>query len=110
VISAAGTTILKAFFDENFVIPEPVVCSANGLALKRYDGPPLTLRGELDKLATNIGMGRCFAGIHWRSDIDEGLRLGEDVAIRVLREVRLTTHEPFGGFRFHRFDGESVVA
>lgn len=110
VIAAAGTTVLKAFFDERFSIPEPVVCSANGLALKRWDGPPLTLRGELDKLATNIGIGRCFAGIHWRSDIDQGLRLGEEVAIRVLREVHLTMHEPFGGFRFHRLNGESVSA
>jgi hypothetical protein len=110
VIAAAGTTVLKAFFDERFSIPEPVVCSANGLALKRYDGPPLTLRGELDKLATNIGLGRCFAGIHWRSDIEEGLRLGEEVAIRVLREVHLTMHEPFGGFRFHRLSGQSVSA
>lgn len=47
---------------------------------------------------------------HWRSDVEEGLRLGEDVAIRVLREVRLTTHEPFGGFRFHRLDGRAVTA
>jgi len=110
VMSAAGTTVLKAFFDEEFVIPEPVVCTANGLALKRYDGPPLTVRGELDKLANNIGMGRCFAGIHWRSDIDEGLRLGEEVAIRVLREIHLATHEPFGGFSFHRLSGEAVSA
>jgi hypothetical protein len=110
VIAAAGTTVLKAFFDERFVIPDPVVCSAKGLALKRYDGPPLTLRGELDKLATNIGLGRCFAGIHWRSDIEEGLRLGEEVAIRVLQEVHLTMHEPFAGFRFHRLSGESASA
>jgi hypothetical protein len=110
VISAVGTTVLKAFFDETFDIPEPLVANADGLSLKRYDGPPLTLRGELDKLATNVGMGRCFAGIHWRSDVEEGLRLGEEVAIRVLREIRLTTREPFSGFRFHRLDGQAVMA
>jgi hypothetical protein len=110
VISAAGTTVLKAFFDENFVIPEPLIANADGLSLKRYEGPALTLRGELDKLATNMGLGRCFAGIHWRSDVEEGLRLGEEVAIRVLREIRLTAHEPFGGFRFHRLDGQAVTA
>lgn len=110
VIGAAGTTVLKAFFDETFIIPEPLMANADGLSLRRYDGPALTLRGELDKLATNIGMGRCFAGIHWRSDVEEGLRLGEEVAIRVLREVRLTVHEPFSGFRFHRLDGQAVTA
>lgn len=110
VISGAGATVLKAFFDERFVIPQPFVCGADGQSLKPYDGPPLTVRGELDKLAANIGMGRCFAGIHWRSDVEEGLRLGEEVAIRVLREIRLTTHESFDGFRFHRLDGRAVTA
>ncbi|HET8646528.1 MAG TPA: vanadium-dependent haloperoxidase, partial [Vicinamibacteria bacterium] len=110
VLAAAGTTILKAYVDEGFVIPEPLMANPDGQSLKRYEGPPLTLRGELDKLALNMGMGRCFAGIHWRSDVEEGLRLGEEVAIRVLREVRLTTRERFAGFRFHRLDGQAVIA
>lgn len=110
VVSGAGITVLKAFFDETFVIPDPVMAGEDGVSVKRYDGPPLTVGGELDKLATNIGMGRCFAGIHWRSDIEAGLRLGEEVAISVLREVKLTCHEPFSGFRFHRFNGQPVVA
>jgi len=33
-----------------------------------YVGPPLTVGGELNKLATNIGQGRNWAGIHFRSD------------------------------------------
>jgi hypothetical protein len=107
VLAAAGTTVLKAFFDENWVFPDPVQSKADGRAVYRYDGPPLTLRGELDKLAANLGMGRCFAGIHWRSDVEEGLRLGEDVAIRVLREIRLASHESCA-FRFHRLDGREV--
>jgi hypothetical protein len=110
VVSAAGITVLKAFFDETFVIPEPVVARADGLSLARFDGPPLTAGGELDKLAANIGMGRAFAGIHWRSDVEAGMRLGEEVAISVLRELQLTAREPFSGFRFHRLDGQPVVA
>jgi membrane-associated phospholipid phosphatase len=110
VLSAAGTTVLKAFFDETYVLREPVVPSADGVSLERFDGPPLTVGGELDKLATNIGMGRCFAGIHWRSDIEAGLCLGEEVAISVLREIQLTANEPSSGFRFHRLDGQSVAA
>jgi len=110
VIAGAGTTVLKAFFDEEWIVRDPFVANANGQSLKRYAGPPLTVGGELDKLASNIGFGRCWAGIHWRSDIEEGLRLGEEVAIRVLREERLAAHEPFGGFRFHRADGREVRA
>jgi hypothetical protein len=110
VVSGAGITVLKAFFDEAWVLPEAVTASADGLSLARYDGPPLTVGGELDKLATNIGLGRMFAGIHWRSDIEAGMRLGEEVAISVLRELQLTCREPFSGFRFHRLDGRPVTA
>lgn len=110
VVAGAGITVVKAFFDESFPMPQPVVPSPDGRSLLPYDGPPLTAGGELDKLAGNIGMGRCFAGIHWRSDIEEGLRLGEEVAICVLRELQLAAHEPFSGFRFHRIDGRPVTA
>jgi hypothetical protein len=110
VIAGAGITILKAFFDETFVIPDPVVPSADGRMLVPYDGPPLTVGAELDKLASNIGMGRNFAGIHWRSDLEAGMRLGEEVAISVLREARLAARESSSGFRFHRIDGQPVMA
>jgi hypothetical protein len=110
VVSGAGITVLKAYFDETWVLPEAVTASADGLSLTRYDGPPLTVGGELDKLAANIGLGRMFAGIHWRSDIEAGLRLGEEMAISVLRELQLTCREPFSGFRFHRLDGRPVTA
>jgi len=109
VVSAAGTTILKAFFDESFIVPDPVVASEDGLSLRRFDRAPLKVGGELDKLAANIGMGRNFAGIHWRSDLEAGFRLGEDVAIRVLREMHIASHEPFSGLHFHRRDGTPVA-
>jgi hypothetical protein len=109
VLSAAGATVLKAFFDEKYVLPQPVEPSADGQALQPYGGPPLTVGGELDKLAVNIGMGRNFAGIHWRSDLAEGLRLGEEVAISVLREIKLTGNELLAGFTFHRLDGTPVT-
>jgi hypothetical protein len=109
VLSGAGITVLKAFFDESYVLPDPVVASADGLSLASYQGPPLTVGGELDKLAANIGTGRTFAGIHWRSDVEEGLRLGEEVAICTLREIRLAAREAFFGFRFHRLDGQPVA-
>jgi hypothetical protein len=109
VIAGAGVTVLKAFFDESFVIPEPVEAAPDGLSLRRYQGPPLTVGGELDKLASNVSIGRNFAGLHWRSDAVEGMRLGEAVAIRCLQELRLTGNEIFEGFDLHMFDGRRIT-
>ena len=109
VIAGAGTTVLKAFFDESYLIPNPVVPTPDGLALQPYAGPPLSIGGELDKLAWNVGMGRCFAGIHWRSDIAAGLEQGEQVALAVLRELKVTGNELFAGFSLRRLDGERVT-
>lgn len=57
----AGITMLKAFFNESFVISDPVVASAGGLSLLPFSGPPLTVGGELNKLAANITLGRDMA-------------------------------------------------
>jgi hypothetical protein len=108
-VAGACVTVLKAFFDETFVVPDPVVPSSDGMALTPYSGPDLTIGGELNKLAANIAIGRNFAGIHWRSDYTESLRLGEAIAISVLWDQRSTYKEHFGGFSFTRFDGSSVT-
>lgn len=107
--AGAGVTILKAFFKESIVIPNPVVASADGLSLVPYSGPPLTVGGELNKLAANIALGRDTAGIHWRSDGMEGLKLGEAVAIGILQDYRRTFHEEFSGFSLTKFDGTSIT-
>jgi hypothetical protein len=108
VVAGACVTVLKAFFDETFVFPNPVTPSAGGNSLEPYVGA-LTVGGELNKLASNIAMARNFAGIHWRSDDTSGLLLGEEVAIRMLREMRLTYTEEFQGLTFTRFDGSRVT-
>lgn len=108
VIAGACVTALKACLDESHEIPEPVVASADGLSLLPYKGPALTVGGELDKLACNIALGRDFAGVHFRSDGIEGLKLGEALAIFVLEEVLLTGNELFAGFSLRKFDGTRV--
>src|SRR5262245_49175561 len=50
-VAGACVTILKWFYDENFVISQPVIPTPDGLALQPYFGPPLTVGGELNKLA-----------------------------------------------------------
>jgi hypothetical protein len=54
--------------------------------LSGADADQITTNGEIDKLASNIGLARDFAGIRWRSDYEWGLRLGEAVAISLLRD------------------------
>ena len=48
------------------------------------DAGQMTVGSELNKLASNIGIGRALSGIHWRQDITQGMLLGEAVAISLL--------------------------
>ncbi len=109
VIAGACVTALKAFFNETWVMPGSVLPAADGQSLKPYKELQLTVGQELDKLAENVAYGRDFAGIHWRSDEEAGLRLGEEVAIHMLRETRMTSHEIFDGFQLTRMDGTSIT-
>ena len=108
-VAGACVTILKAWFEESWVLPNPVVPTADGNRLVPYQGPPLTVGGELNKLASNIAIGRNIAGVHWRSDATESLRLGEAIAIDYLRDLREGVHEPFRGFNLTKFDGTRIV-
>jgi hypothetical protein len=59
----------------------------------------------LNKLAGNIATFRNAAGVHWRSDYTESIRLGERVAIRMLQEMSLGFNEDNAWFDLTRFDG-----
>jgi hypothetical protein len=107
-VSGACSALLKAFFDEDAVLADPVVASHDGLSLVPYRGAALTVGGEIDKLAYNVAIGRNFAGIHYRSDATAGLRLGEDVAIAMMQDLVNTFTEDFAGFAFTRLDGTPV--
>ena len=74
-----------------------------------YSGPPLTVGGELNKLGSNFAMGRNWMGIHWWSDAAAAMAIGEEVAIRLLRDERDALREAFDGFAFTRFDGSRVT-
>ncbi len=106
-IAGACATMLKAFFNGSFAVQNPVQAADDGLSLSAYSGQ-LTVGNELNKLAANISLGRDIAGVHWRSDGIEGIRLGEKVAIQILKDYRETYNESFGGFSFTKFDGTSV--
>ena len=112
VIAGACVTALKAFFNEAFVIPNPMVASDDGQSLLPYTGSDagqITVGGELNKLANNVALGRDMAGVHWRSDAEQALLLGEKVTISILRDQRHTYNEPFSGFTFTRFNGNPIT-
>jgi hypothetical protein len=76
-VAGAGVRVLKALFNPEFVLPDPVVPTDDGLALRPWRGEPLTVGGELNKLAFNMAFGRDTAGVHFRRDELEGIILGE---------------------------------
>ena len=112
VVGGACITVLKFFFDGSFVMPNPLVPRNDGLSLAPYTGSDagqLTVNGELNKLGHNISFGHgIYAGIHWRSDSDTSLLLGEAVAISYLKNKAKAYNEPFTA-QLTKFDGTTVT-
>jgi hypothetical protein len=106
--AGACATILKAFFDIDYVLPHPVEATADGSALEPWRGAGLTLGNEIDKLANNIALGRDAAGVHYRSDSIRGLFVGEQQALGLLRDYSRTYNEHFDGFVVRKFNGDRV--
>jgi len=69
----------------------------------------MTVNGELHKLAHNISFGHgVHAGIHWRSDTDYSILLGESVALRFLQDQAFTYQEDFA-VSLAKLDGTLVT-
>lgn len=73
-----------------------------------YSGT-LTIGNELNKLASNISLGRDHAGVHYRSDGYQGMLLGEQVAIDVLNNETFLFNEDFEGYSLTKFDGTKIT-
>ncbi len=67
----------------------------------------LTVEGELNKLASNIAIGRNWAGVHYFTDYYESILMGEEIAIAILEEQKLTFGENFS-VTVPKFDGTVV--
>jgi membrane-associated phospholipid phosphatase len=107
-VAGACVTALKAFFDESDIIKNPVVPNADGTALVPYEGPPLTVGGELNKVASNVANSRNGAGVHWRTDAVNSLVLGETVTICILEEQKLTYNDNVQ-MTLTKFDGTTIT-
>ncbi|MGB8907784.1 MAG: vanadium-dependent haloperoxidase [Candidatus Cybelea sp.] len=112
-VAGACITALKFFFDGTFQIANPVASSTDGTTTTAYTPPPgeppLTVNGELHKLARNISFGHgIHAGIHWRSDTETSIELGEAVALSYLRNRAHTYNEEFK-ISLTRLDGSTAT-
>jgi hypothetical protein len=102
-VAGACVTILKAWFDHGWVLQhngKPIAYEPgeDGAALVDISSSltePLTVEAELNKVAANISIGRNWAGVHYYSDYYESFRLGEQIAITLLEEQKLTYGENF---------------
>ncbi|HZD33114.1 MAG TPA: phosphoesterase [Candidatus Angelobacter sp.] len=105
-VAGACITVLKFFLDGDASFTYRVAPSSDGLSLDPYNGPgPLTVNGELHKLAHNISFGHgIHAGIHWRSDTDYSILLGEAVAIDYMLDQMWTYQEDFD-IKITKIDG-----
>ncbi len=108
VFAGALITLLKAFFNEDFVIPNPVEPNEDNTELVDYVGEPLTIGNELNKLAANSYLARNHAGVHFRSDAHQGASLGEKIAIAFLQNEGYTKNEPFNGYSLTMFNGQKI--
>ena len=77
----------------------PVLDSNNKIA-------NLTVEGELNKLCSNISIGRDWAGVHYFTDYYESILMGEEIALGILEEQKLTFGENFS-MTVPLFNGES---
>ena len=113
-VAGACITVLKFFFDGNAVIPNPVQPSPDGKMLAPYsytsaDTDVMRVNGELHKLAHNISFGHgIHAGIHWRSDTDFSMLLGEEVAISFLND-QVKTYAEKVNITITRMNGDTVT-
>lgn len=134
VVAGACVTVLKAmlitFEDNDPTRPikwiddkgrQAVYGSADGTRLLKYEGADaseMTVIGELNKLASNVALGRNWAGVHYRADADQGIMIGEQVALAYLQdklrenredEMGLMSTELGGRWMLQKFDGSIVT-
>ncbi len=113
-VAGACVTVLKALFAEDTTFGQleirPMQPNRDGSGIEEYKGSDaanLTIGGELNKLAANVALARDFAGVHWRSDYTESVKLGELVAFYFLHDYIQTYNENVS-FTITRFDGKKV--
>jgi len=110
-IAGACSALLKMYFKDGAwsSLGLPTLHSIDGTMLDTYseaDASQMTIHGELDKLAAScMSLGRDWAGVHYRYDGDQGVLLGEQVAIQWMIDNAAQSNVNIGTIRFTSADG-----
>jgi membrane-associated phospholipid phosphatase len=112
-IAGAMVTIMKAWFNCDWLIPAvvPDLTGENLVMYKLKNDDKvqyLRIEDELDKIVTNCSHSRNMAGIHYQSDTEVGILIGEQAAISVLQD-EVNKYSDNIAFRFRRRSGEVVT-
>jgi hypothetical protein len=111
-VAGACVTILKSWFKEKKPMSGTILeANHEGNKLKEYQGNDknqISIHGELNKLAANVAIGRNMAGVHYRSDYIESVKLGERIAIGILEEQKINYSEA-PTYQFMKFDGTTAT-
>ncbi len=120
-VAGACVTVLKAFFDcsskfkpNGTDADKAYVSTSKGKKLALIpvldqlgNEVELTVEGELNKLASNISIGRNWAGVHYFTDYYESILMGEKIALGILEEQKLLFKETFS-MTIPLFDGTTI--
>ena len=109
-IAGACSALLKMYFKDAAwsTLGTGVKESLDGTALTDYaeaDAAEMTIHGEINKLASNMALGRDFGGVHYRSEGDLGIQLGEKVAIQWMIDNAAQSNVNIGTIEFLGADG-----
>jgi len=122
-VAGACVTVLKAMLNthnaDNEKLPWPTNGRCTALealsedSMGDYNGADkstMTIVGELNKLASNVALGRNWAGVHFRSDGDQGLVLGEQIGIQYLKSKlqEYALKSVLNSFTLEKFDGTVI--
>jgi len=112
VIGGVVATVLNAVYRDGPWPVQMLQANETGMELVPANATAPTIHGEARKLGENYGMGRVLGGLHYLSDVRQGLLLGQRVAEQVLREAKAEAHalglEEWGSISFEGYDGTVV--
>ena len=126
VVAGACVTVMKAMLNTHDSNGDKILWTSNGRTVEQAnadgsnlvsysdtDVSSMTIVGELNKLASNVALGRNFAGVHYRSDGHCGMLSGEEYAISFLqekiKEFGSKKSGLFNGYDLEKFDGTRVL-
>ena len=112
VIGGAVATVLNAVYRDGPWPVEMLQADETGMNLVAANATAPTIHGEARKMGENYGMGRVVGGLHYLSDVRQGLLLGQRVAEQVLRDAkaqaRMLEIEEWGSITFDGYLGTTV--